>query len=154
MESGTPDDTRAARQDQRSFDELGKTASQVIQEAASILEEELAAGLVAARRVSQRLVEEQRIEPDDFAEALDRFRSTGKQLIEVARNRMDDVRSDQTQDLSRRFLDDAQGALDVFVDLVGFGPELVNRVLKRTTPPTREGATDIPVEGRPSSEYD
>ena len=57
---------------------------QVIQEAAAVLEEELAAGLVAARKVSRRLKDEQRFEKEDFAEALKRFHSTGQELIEIA----------------------------------------------------------------------
>jgi hypothetical protein len=114
----------------RSLEDLGKTASQVIQEAAAVLEEELAAGLIAARKVSRRLKEEQRFEKEDFAEALKRFHSTGQELIEIARARMSDLRSDATDELSQRFLNDAQGALDVVVDLIAVGPELANRFLK------------------------
>ena len=130
--------TRAASvaSEPRSLDELGKTASQVVQEAAAVLEEELAAGLIAARNVSQRLAKEQRFETEDFADALKRFRATGHQLIEMARGRLTDLRTDETQDLLQRFLTDAQGGLDTLVDLIGAGPELANRFVKNSTPPT------------------
>jgi hypothetical protein len=116
--------------DRRSLEDLGNTASQVIQEAAAVLEEELAAGLIAAQKVSKRLKEEQRFEKEDFADALKRFQSTGQELIEIARARMSDLHSDATQELSQRFLNDAQGALDVVVDLIAVGPDLANRFLK------------------------
>ena len=125
--------------DRRSLEDLGKTASQVIQEAAAVLEEELAAGLVAARKVSRRLKDEQRFEKEDFAEALKRFHSTGQELIEIARARMHDLHSDATQELSQRFLNDAQGALDVVVDLIAVGPELANRFLKSSQADSGEG---------------
>jgi hypothetical protein len=116
--------------DRRSLEALGNTASQVIQEAAAVLEEELAAGLIAARKVSERLKNEQRVEKADFEEALKRFRSTGHELIGIARSRLDDLRSDSTNELLQRFLTDAQGALDVVVDLASVGPELVNGIIK------------------------
>jgi hypothetical protein len=118
------------RQNRRSFDDLGKSASQVIQEAASVLEEELASGLTAARKVSRRLVEEQRVDKEDFVDALQRFRSTGHDLIEMVRGRVDDMGSESTRDLSQRFVKNAQGALDVFADLIEVGPELVNQLMK------------------------
>lgn len=119
-------------QDRRSLDELGKSASDVIQEAAAVLEEELAAGLMAARKVSRRFAEEQRFETEDFAEALKRFHSTGQELIEVARGRIVEMSSESTQDLANRFITDAQGALDVVVDLIAVGPELANRIMELT----------------------
>lgn len=139
--------TGSAGQDRRSVEDLGKTASQVIQEAAAVLEEELAAGLIAARKVSRRLAEEQRFEADDFAEALKRFRSTGQELIEIARGRIEELRSDTTQDLSQRFLTDAQGALDVLVDLIAVGPELANRFLRSSPATSGKDQPTTPNEG-------
>src|SRR5262245_59038359 len=94
---GKRSDTTA--RDRRSLEDLGKSASQVIQDAAAVLEEELASGLIAARKVSQRLKEEQRFEKEDFADALKRFHSTGQELIEIARARMADLHTDTTQEL-------------------------------------------------------
>jgi hypothetical protein len=88
--------------------------------------------------VSRRLAEEQRFDANDFADALKRFRSTGHELIEIARGRLDELRSDATQDLLERFLTDAQGALDTLSDLIAVGPELANRVLKTGAPPAAD----------------
>src|SRR6476620_10832594 len=93
-----------------SLEDIGKTTSQVVQEAAAVLEEDLATGLIAARKVSQRLAKEQRLEADDFADALSRFRSTGHELIEIAQGRLEELRSDANQDLLKRLLTDSQGA--------------------------------------------
>ena len=138
MASKTKKPKESVAHDRRSLDEIGKTASQVIQEAASVLEEELATGLIAARKVSRRLATEQRFETEDFDEVLKRFRSTGHELIEVARDRIEELGSDTTQELSQRFLNDAQGALDVIVDLIESAPELADQLLKRDAPVSEE----------------
>ena len=130
MASKTKKPKESVAHDRRSLDEIGKTASQVIQEAASVLEEELATGLIAARKVSRRL--------EDFDEVLKRFRSTGHELIEVARDRIEELGSDTTQELSQRFLYDAQGALDVIVDLIESAPKLADQLLKRDAPVSEE----------------
>jgi len=113
-----------------SLEDIGKTTSQVVQEAAAVLEEDLATGLIAARKVSQRLAKEQRFEAGDFADALKRFRSTGHELIEMAQERLGELRSDANQDLLKKLLTDGQGALDTLVDLIAASPELANRFLK------------------------
>lgn len=138
MASKTKKPKESVAHDRRSLDEIGKTASQVIQEAASVLEEELATGLIAARKVSRRLATEQRFETEDFDEVLKRFRSTGHELIEVARDRIEELGSDTTQELSQRFLNDAQGALDVIVDLIESAPKLADQLLKRDAPVSEE----------------
>jgi hypothetical protein len=113
-----------------SLEEIGKTTSQVVQEAAAVLEEDLATGLIAARKVSQRLAKEQRFEADDFADALKRFRSTGHELIEIARGRLEELRSDANQELLKKLLTDGQGALDTLIDVIAASPELADRFLK------------------------
>jgi hypothetical protein len=102
----------------------------------------LAAGLVAARKASHRLATEQKIEPEDFEEALKRFRSTGHELIEVARGRVDEMTSDRTRELANRFITDAQGALDVAVDLMRAGPELAKRLLDSRSGDSDQGRRD------------
>ena len=118
-----------------SLEDIGKTTSQVVQEAAAVLEEDMATGLIAARKVSQRLAKEQRLEAGDFADALKRFRSTGHELIEIAQGRLEELRSDANQDLMKKFLTDSQGALDTLVDLIAASPELANRFLKTNAQP-------------------
>lgn len=130
MASTTKKSAGPESRERRSFEEMGKSASQVIQEAAAILEEELAVGIVAAKKVTRRLADEQRIDSEDFAESLKRFRSLGAQLIETSRQRLDDLRLDSTHELMNRYLNDASGAFELFADLIEMSPKLANRVLE------------------------
>jgi hypothetical protein len=125
--------------ERRSLDDVGKSGAQVIREAAEVLEEELAAGLIAARKVSRRLAKEQRVDKEEFDDAVGRFRSLGQDLIEMTRGRLDDLKSEETQALLNRLVTDAQGALDTFVDLLELGPEVVNRVEAATRPKGEDG---------------
>lgn len=72
-----------------SSDALGAAAglagrtSRIVQQAASILEEELAAGIVAAREVEKRFVDVQRLRSADAQEVMQRFRRDAHDVVDI-----------------------------------------------------------------------
>lgn len=108
------------------FREVGDNASQVVRQAAAVLEEELAAGIVAGQRIEERFRAERRLDESAVGDVVERFRGTAHELVEVLGERIAELGSAETQDLAERFLSDAQGALDAVANLARFAPEIVN----------------------------
>lgn len=139
MASRSPRKARTATStatDQRPGDlaSIGAGTADVILQAASVLQNELAAGLAAARRAEKRFREERRLDPADFEETLSRFRTSGHELVDTARSRFDGLKSQETDELVQRFLEDAHAALDTVMNLVDLAPELANRLLQSGQP--------------------
>jgi hypothetical protein len=57
--------------------------SRIVQQAASILEEEIAAGIVAAKRVEVRLVDVQKLRDADPQEVMQRFRRDAHDVVDI-----------------------------------------------------------------------
>lgn len=125
----------------RKFDELGKETSEVVQRAAAVLEEELAVGVVAAKEIGERFRAERRFDEATFMDAVERLQRDAHEVVRVASDRVEDLRSDNTQELIQRFMADAHVAIDAFVNLVALVPDMVNQ-LAETTNATR--ASDKP----------
>ncbi len=83
------------------FKNLADTTSRVVQQAASILEEEIAAGIVAARQIEQRFID------------------------------VESVRSGKPEDVIHRFRRDAHEVVDILVDLVGAAARSLGDVASR-----------------------
>lgn len=62
---------------------LAGRTSRIVQQAASILEEELAAGIVAAREVEKRFVDVQRLRSADAQEVMQRFRRDAHDVVDI-----------------------------------------------------------------------
>ena len=60
---------------------MSKSTSQIVKDAAALLDEELAAGIVAPDQVQRRLRKEGRIDPADFSNALKRFQADAHEII-------------------------------------------------------------------------
>ena len=112
----------------RQAGKLGRTASDVVRQAAAVLEDELAHGIVTARKVEQRAREERRVDSRDFEQIANRFRATGHELVNVAKERADELRSEETDALINNFLTDAHEVLDTVMDLVKVAPQLIDRL--------------------------
>lgn len=113
---------------------LGAGATDVIRQAAAVLETELAFGLAAVQRAEKRFREERKLDPADFEETVSRFRTTGHELVDMTRTRFEELKSRETDELVQRFLKDAHGVLDTVLNLVNLAPELVNRLLQPAEP--------------------
>ena len=112
----------------QSLEGAAASASAAVREAASVLERELAAGLAGVRRVETRFTKERRVDPGEFDEVLERFRSNAHELIDVASARVTELGSDDVADLSTRLTRDAHDLFDVALDLVRMAPDAINRL--------------------------
>lgn len=61
----------------------GQTATRVVREAAKVLEQELAAGLVAARRVEERFIDVQALRSRNPDEVMQRFRRDAHEVVDI-----------------------------------------------------------------------
>ena len=118
--------------------ESGSEASDAVQRAASVFEEELAAGLAGAEKLEQRFRAEHRIDPDELNAIVQRFRDDGHNVIEVLAERLGDFESEDMRSLAQRFTKDAHGILDTFANLVNLAPDIANRVLDQHDPSSGE----------------
>jgi hypothetical protein len=119
--------TAAAGKRER-LQDLGKSGTATVRQAASVLEEELAAGVAGVRKVEQRFTKERRVDQAEFSVVLDRFRANAHEFIDVAAGRVEDLRSDEVQELSHRLTQDAHDLFDSMINLVGLAPDVVNRL--------------------------
>jgi uncharacterized protein YidB (DUF937 family) len=110
-------------------------ASSAVRQAASVLETELAAGLAGVQKLERRFTSERRIDEDELADVLSRFRANAHELIDVGSARLEDVRSPDVRDLTQRLTLDAHNLLDTMVNLLGTAPELVDRLTVRGDSP-------------------
>jgi hypothetical protein len=114
--------------------ESGSETSDAVQRAASVFEEELAAGLAGAEKLEQRFRAEHRIDPDELNTIVQRFRDDGHNVIEVLAERLGDFQSEDMRSLAQRFTKDAHGLLDTFANLVNLAPDVVNRLTEQRGP--------------------
>ncbi len=90
---------------------VADTTSRIVQRAASILEEELASGLVAARQIEQRFVDVEKVRSRDPQEVMQRFRRDAHEVVDI----LIDLVSVATTSLSGL----AQRAITISADAVG-----------------------------------
>ena len=62
---------------------FAKSTSRVVQQAASILEEEIAAGIVAAKQVEERFVNVSKVRSEDPAVLIQRFRRDTHEVVDI-----------------------------------------------------------------------
>jgi len=122
--------------------ESGSEASEAVQRAASVFEEELAAGLAGIEKLEQRFRAERRIDSDELNSVVQRFRDDGHNVIEVLAERLGDFQSEDLRSLAQRFIKDAHGLLDTFANLVNLAPDLVNQLTDQRGPASGENPAD------------
>ncbi|MFM0174729.1 hypothetical protein PQR33_35980 [Paraburkholderia sediminicola] len=128
--SGSARRPRAADDNAERVRQIGQSASQVVKEASLLLNEELAAGIVAARQMQQRFEKERRIDPVDFKDALQRFQRDGHEVINLLSDQVSDLNSDETAQRIKQIVDNGHNALDLFVELAKTGSEVMNQLVQ------------------------
>ncbi|MFI1197112.1 hypothetical protein ACH4T9_28180 [Micromonospora sp. NPDC020750] len=122
------------------FDRVGETLSEAVTRAASVLEEELAGGVDSARRLTERLTADRRVDPAAFDEVVGRVRKDTHALIDMVVGQLPTPASGD--DLTRRYAADAHDALDSLLDLARLTPEFANGLLDRVSASTRRAEGD------------
>jgi hypothetical protein len=124
---------------------VSAAASQIVLDAAALLDEEVAAGVVAARRVQERFQKEQRIDPADFGDALKRFQRDAHSLVDALNDRFTELRSPKQDELVGRFVKNAHDLLDLAAGMITTGAEIANQLaqanLKRQAGRWSRGST-------------
>lgn len=140
------------RGDER-FDRVGDEFSAAVTRAASVLEEELSAGIASARRLQERLTADRRVDPAAFDEVVGRVRKDTHSLIDMVVAQLPEA--GERGELTRRYAADAHDVLDSLLDLARLAPELANGLVDRVAgqgsesgPARRTGEPRTPA-GRP-----
>jgi hypothetical protein len=118
-----PPDQRAAR-----FKEIGQSSSQIVKDAALLLDDEIASGIVAAKQMQQRFQRERRVNAADFKDALTKFQGDAHEVINQLNGQFPELSSKDNTDLVRRFTNNTHALLDLVVELVNTGAELVDQL--------------------------
>lgn len=110
------------------FDRISKSTAQIVKDAAALLDEELAAGIVAANQVQQRFRKEQRVDPGDFSQALQRFQADAHEVITLLNDRLNDMRSQENFDLVKNLVNRSHDMVDMAVEMVNSSAEIATKL--------------------------
>jgi hypothetical protein len=119
--------------------QISKASSQIIQDAAALLDEEIAAGIVAAKQMQQRFQQERRIDPADFKEALQRFQSDAHEVVNLLNEQVAELRSQENAELITRLVNNSHDLLDLVVGFVNMGAEITNQFVQANLPKQEAG---------------
>lgn len=125
--SETGDDVRTDH-----FDQIGSSSSQIVKDAALLLDDEIAAGIVAAKQMQTRFQEERRIDPGDFKEALARFQGDAHSVIHLLDAQGEGLRSDENREIFSRYMNNAHSLIDLAVEMVNMGSEVANHLIQQS----------------------
>jgi len=117
--------------------QISEASAQIVKEAAALLDEEMAAGVVAAKKMQQRFDKERRIDPSDFSEALQRLQSDGHEVVNLLNDQIAELRSEENAAIMKRLTNNAHDLLDLSVGLVNMGAEIVNQLVETNLPKKR-----------------
>ena len=123
-----PSKRAASSKSQSQLADASGSAASAVQQATAVLEEQLAAGVTGARKVVAGLAQSGQIDESAFDEVVERLRSSAHDVIGVAAGRVQDLKTDEVQDLAVRFAADAHTMLDAVIDLVAAAPVVLNRL--------------------------
>ncbi|MET9303420.1 hypothetical protein ABZX66_29300 [Micromonospora aurantiaca] len=123
------------------FEKVAEETSETVTHAATVLEEELAAGLAGARRLEEKLTESRRVDPEAFDELVARVRTDGHALIDTVVGQLK-MADDQRGEVIRRYTSDAHDALDTVLNLARLAPEVANGLADRLASPAPKRPAD------------
>lgn len=124
--NGGPASPRKSSQDR--FRGISRASSQIVTDAAALLDEEIAAGIVAARNVQLRFREERQIDPADLKDALQRFQGDAHEVVNLLNDQFAELRAEENAELVRRLVNNAHDLVDVVVGVVNMGVEVANEL--------------------------
>jgi hypothetical protein len=93
-------------------------------DAASLLDAEVAAGIVAAKKVQQSLQKHRRLPASELKQAVGKFQSDAHELVNILHAQIAHVSSKRNTALAKRFAQNAGDVVDLAVELVNMGTEL------------------------------
>ena len=138
----TPRKKNPERTKERSevLQEFSESTADIIQKAASILEEEVAAGIVAARELERSMREGDDFRSDEFDDVMQRLRKDAHDMVNILGEQVNALRSGEFDDLTERFQQDAHDVVDLVLNVVGNAPQFIRR-MRPPTPPEADDAS-------------
>lgn len=119
--------------------QISKGSSQIVKDAAALLDEEMAAGILAAKQMQQRFQKEKRIDPTDFREALQKFQGHAHEVVNQLQGKLSEAGTQENAELIRHFVTNTHDLLDLTVELVNTGAEIADRLVQSTLKKTKDG---------------
>jgi hypothetical protein len=117
-----------------------KSVRNIVKDAADILDEEVASGIVAARQVQDRFKKEKRIDPKDFEGALQKFNTDAHEVLTLVGKQIDELGSRENAEMTKRLMGKTHEVLDLAIEMVNIGATLANELLQKNTKPTGAGS--------------
>ena len=120
--------------------QITKSSSQIVKDAAVLLDDEIAAGIVAAKQMQQRFQKERRVDPSDFKEAVQQFQAHAHEIVNQLNSRVSDFGSQENQELLRRLVNNSHDLLDLTVEVFNMGAELADQLAQSKLPKKKNAA--------------
>lgn len=98
--------------------QVSRSVSDVVKQAASILQRELADHSGRATTMQQKYASTKRVDPNEFKALSDRVRQDVHDLIAMAGDMFTELRTDEVQSLVSRMANDAHDVVDTTMNLV------------------------------------
>ncbi len=111
-------------------------SAEVVRSAALVLDQEMAVGVTAAKSVQQRLAKERRFEASDFKDALLRFQTDARDIVNSLDAQLTGSRLPQNVEVAKRFIGRANDMVDLAVGMVTTTAEIANDFLQANAPKT------------------
>jgi len=130
-----PSDTNGSTTTQSDrLKDVSKNVTSIVQDAAAILDEEVAAGIVAAKQVQDRFQKERRIDPKDFQGALQKFNTDAHEILTLVGDQIDQMSSKDNADLARRLMGRTHDVLDLTTEMINITAQLADQLAQSTKP--------------------
>ena len=117
-----------------------KSVKNIVKDAADILDEEVASGIIAARQVQDRFKRENKIDPKDFESALQKFNADAHEVLTMVGKQIDEMGSKENAELTRRLMGRTHDVLDLTIEIVNIGAALANELIQKNTKPPEAGS--------------
>lgn len=123
---------------------IGRSSAQIVKEAAALLDEELAAGIVAAKQVQRRFQRDRHIDPGDFKKVLEKFQVDAHEVVGLLDEQFSEARLKENSQIVRRLLRNTHDVVDLAVEVVHMGVEIADQLARANLKPdaNRRGKRD------------
>lgn len=112
---------------------VSDSSSQIVKEAALLLDDELAAGILAAKQVQKRFQAERRVDPADFKEAVQQLQTHAHEVVNQFSEKIAEASSRENVELLQRLVNNSHDLLDLTVELLNTGAELADQLAQSQT---------------------
>src|SRR6476619_4008593 len=114
----TPPSKSAAKGSTARLGAITESSSQIVKEAASLLEDEVAAGIVAAKQVQKRLQNERRVDPADFKDSVTRLQTQAHDVVNQFSSQLSDTKLKENVALLQRLVSNSHDLVDLAVEML------------------------------------